>query len=84
MLDPQLIADTMTLAAIDAQIVLYQAALDDAVEVGSYDLSDTQSRQKVESQDPQKVAALLQAYMKAKQLKSGLGGPVFLAGRFVR
>lgn len=64
------IADTYTLAEIDAKIATYQTALDSAAG-GSYSLDTTQGRQSVTTSDPDKLESLLAIWLKARKIKAG-------------
>lgn len=64
------IADTYTLAEIDAKIATYQAALDGAAG-GSYSLDTTQGRQSVTTSDPDKLESLLAIWLKARKIRAG-------------
>ncbi len=63
MLDPKTIASTFTIEDIETQISKYMVMLDEAAEIKSYELADTQSSQKVASQDMDKIAAILNNWL---------------------
>ena len=83
-LDPANIAKNFTLAEIEEKITKYTTIIDDAAEMKSYDLSDTQSRQKVESHNIDKLTDILNSWLAAKNIKTGNTGAKFYGGRFVR
>lgn len=75
------IARLFTLEQIETKITLYQDALDGAV-VKSYAKDSSQGSQRVESAEIDKIESLLQTYLKAKEILSGVGGVQIVSGNF--
>lgn len=75
------ISRLFTLSEIETKITLYQNALDGAV-VKSYAKDTSQGSQRVESAEIDKIAELLQVYLKAKEILSGLNGTQIVSGNF--
>ena len=80
-LNPQTIARLFTLTEIETKITFYTNALEGAT-VESYDKDTTQGRQKVVSAQIDKIESLLQVYLRAKEIISGLGGIQIVSGNF--
>ncbi len=80
-LNPQTIARLYTLSEINVKITLYQDALDGSV-VKSYNKDSSQGSIRVESADVDKIESILQAWLKAKEILSGLGGTQIVSGNF--
>lgn len=80
-LSSQTIARLFTLSEINVKITLYQDALDGAV-VKSYAKDSSQGSQRVESAEIDKIESLLQTYLKAKEILSGLNGTQIVSGNF--
>lgn len=80
-LNPHTIARLFSLSQIETKIALYQDALDGAV-VKSYAKDSSQGSQRVESADIDKIESLLQTYLKAKSILSGLNGVQIVSGNF--
>jgi hypothetical protein len=72
-----------TLEQINEKITLYQSQLESAM-VKMYDRDTTQGRQKVESADIEKIESILQAWMKAKECKTGVSGSAVIASHNFR
>lgn len=84
MIDAKHYAVAHTLVEIDEKIADYEAKYDSATDINSYDMSDTQTRQKVES-DPDKIEKFLAMLYEARALKNGdFEGAKIYAGRFQR
>jgi len=83
-LDPVTIARINTLEQIEVKIQKYSDALDAAAEMKSYDLSDMQSKQKVESQDINSLMKLLSVYLEAKAILTGAPAAVMYSGNYRR
>ncbi len=75
------IARLFSLNEIETKITLYQSALDGAV-VKSYAKDSSQGSLRVESADIDKIESLLQVYLKAKSILSGLNGVQIVSGNF--
>ena len=80
-LNSQTIARLFTLTEIETKITFYTNALEGAT-VESYDKDTTQGRQKVVSAQIDKIESLLQVYLRAKEIISGLGGIQIVSGNF--
>ena len=80
-LNPQTLCNLYTLEQIETKITFYMEQLDGAT-VRLYDKDTTQGRQKVESADIDKIEEILQAWLKAKECKAGVGGVVIVSGNF--
>ena len=80
-LNPQTIARLFTLTEIETKIAFYTEQLEGAT-IRSYDKDTTQGRQKVESAELNKIESLLQTYLRAKEIISGLGGTQIVSGNF--
>ncbi len=80
-LNPQTIARLFTLSEISIKITTFNEALEGAV-VESYDKDTSQGRLKVVSAQIDKIAELLQVYLKAKEILSGLNGTQIVSGNF--
>ena len=80
-LNPKTLCRNYTLAEIETKITFYEEALEGAT-VRMYDKDSTQGRQKVESADIEKIESLLQAWLAAKDCKSGVGGTQIVSGNF--
>ena len=80
-LNAQTIARLFTLTEIETKITFYQSALEGAT-VESYDKDTTQGRQKVVSAQIDKIESLLQVYLRAKEIISGLGGVKIVSTNF--
>ncbi len=75
------IARLFTLSEIEVKIAFYTEALEGAT-VRSYNKDSSQGSQRVESADIDKIESLLQTYLKAKQILSGLGGVKIVSHNF--
>ena len=82
MLNPSLIAKSFTLAEIEANIILFQEMLINSTPEKKYVLDTTQGRQDVETHSPESISELLNAYMAAKRILQGTGGPVLYSGNY--
>lgn len=80
-LNPKSLCRQYTLEQIEEKITYYQEALDGAV-VESYDKDSTQGRQKVTSASIEKIESQLQAWLGAKECKSGVGGVKVVSQNF--
>lgn len=80
-LNPQTLCNLYTLDEIETKITFYMEQLDGAT-VRLYDKDTTQGRQRVESAAIERIEAILQAWLKAKECKSGVGGVVIVSGNF--
>lgn len=80
-LNPHTLCNIYTLEQIEAKITLFTDQLE-AATVRLYDKDTSQGRQKVESADIDKIAEILQAWLKAKECKTGIGGTVIVSGNF--
>jgi hypothetical protein len=84
MIDAKYYAAAHTLVEIDEKIADYEESYKSAIDINSYDIADTQTRQKVES-DPDKIEKMLAMLYEARALKNGdLAGAKLYAGRFQR
>ncbi len=72
-LSPQNLADCYTLAEIEAKIIFYQEAMDNAV-VKEYKKDTGQGRQDVQAADIDKIEEILSAWIRAKAIKTGTAG----------
>ena len=83
-IDPKHYAAAHTLTEIDEKIADYEASYKSALEINSYDMADTQTRQEVES-DPDKIEKMLAMLYEARAIKNGdIAGAKLYAGRFQR
>ena len=80
-LNAQTIARLFTLTEIETKITFYQSALEGAT-VRSYNKDSSQGSQRVESAEIDKIESLLQTYLKAKEILSGLNGTQIVSGNF--
>lgn len=80
-LSPQVICDLYTLEQINEKVTFWEGQLERA-STKLYDKDTTQGRQRVEASDLDKISDTLQVYLKAKQLKSGLGQPHIISANF--
>ena len=80
-LSPQVICDTHTLEEIDTEVTFWKAQLKRA-STSEYDKDTTQGRQRVRAAELKDISDTLQIYLKAKQLKSGLGGTHIISANF--
>lgn len=81
-LDPSAIANCYTLEQIENKITEYQEYLDKAAATKEYDLDTTQGRQKVKTEDVDKIANLLNSYLKAKSIKTGSSETKLYAAKY--
>ncbi len=75
------IARLFTLSEIEVKIQFYTDALEGAT-VRSYNKDSSQGSQRVESADIDKIESLLQTYLKAKEILSGLNGVQIVSANF--
>ena len=80
-LNPQTIARLFTLTEIETKITFYQSALEGAT-VRSYNKDSSQGSQRVESAEIDKIESLLQTYLRAKEIISGIGGVKIVSTNF--
>jgi len=80
-LNPYTLSKIYTLSEIETEIAFYKDQLQKAT-VRSYDKDTTQGRQKVESAEIDKIADILQAWIKAKDYISGTGKPRIINANF--
>ena len=80
-LNPQTLCNIYTLEQIEAKITIFESALERAT-VRMYDKDSTQGRQKVESEEIQRIESILQAWLKAKECKLGLGKTHIVSANF--
>lgn len=80
-LNPQTIARLSTLSEIETKITFYTNALEGAT-VRSYSKDSSQGSQRVDSAELDKIESLLQTYLKAKEILSGLNGTQIVSGNF--
>ena len=80
-LNPQTLCNLYTADQIDTKIAFYMEQLEGAT-VRLYDKDTSQGRQRVESAAIEKIEQILQAWLKAKECKSGVGGVVIVSGNF--
>ena len=80
-LNPKTLCRLFTLEQIETKITYYCDALDGAI-TESYDKDTTQGRQKVVSAQIDKIESILQAWLAAKECKSGLGGVQIVSHNF--
>ena len=80
-LNPQVICNLYTLEEIKAKIDTYNEALEKAV-TEYYDFDSTQSRQKVQSAQMDKIESVLSVYMKALACKKGVSGTRIVSANF--
>lgn len=72
-LSPNTLCNLYTLEQIESKVTFYQEQLDGAT-MKSYDKDTSQGRQKVESAEINRIADILQSWLKAWELKKGMGG----------
>jgi len=70
-----------TLNEIETKITFYTDALEGAT-VRSYAKDSSQGSQRVESAEIDKIESLLQVYLKAKEILSGLNGTQIVSHNF--
>ncbi len=75
------IARLFTLSEIEVKIQFYTDALEGAT-VRSYNKDSTQGSMRVESAEIDKIGELLQVYLKAKEIISGLNGVQIVSANF--
>ena len=80
-LNPQTLCNLYTVDQIDTKITFFMEQLEGAT-VRLYDKDTSQGRQRVESADIEKIEQILQAWLKAKECKTGVGGVVIVSGNF--
>jgi|GEM_PF-3253814 len=80
-LNPQTIARLFTLSEINVKITTFNEQLE-AATVESYDKDTIQGRMKVVSAQIDKIAELLQVYLRAKEILSGIGGVKIVSTNF--
>ncbi len=80
-LNAQSIARCFTLSQVEVKITTFNEQLE-AATVESYDKDTTQGRLKVVSAQIDKISELLQVYLRAKEILSGLGGTQIVSGNF--
>lgn len=80
-LNPYTLSQLYTLEEITTKITFYSEQLD-AATVKSYNKDTTQGVQSVSSADIDKIEAILQSWLKAKQYKNGSGLPRIFSGNF--
>ncbi len=80
-LNPQTICNIYTLIQIQEKVDGFLEALEGAV-TKEYDKDTSQGRQKVESADMDKIESVLSVWMKALELKKGLGGVRIISQNF--
>ncbi len=80
-LNPETIARLFTLSEIETKITTFNDALEGAV-VKSYAKDSSQGSQRVESAEIDKISELLQVYLKAKEIISGLNGVKIVSTNF--
>ncbi|PKL40767.1 MAG: hypothetical protein CVV44_03935 [Spirochaetae bacterium HGW-Spirochaetae-1] len=83
-LNPSALAKAHTLEEIDEKIAKYTAMVENATEIKLYDLSDSQTRQRVESQDADKAADILNSWYEARTIKTGQTTAKLYGGKFYR
>ena len=80
-LSAQTISRLFTLNEIETKITFYTSALEGAT-VRSYNKDSSQGSQSVQSADIDKIESLLQVYLKAKSILSGLNGVQIVSHNF--
>ncbi|KKM17867.1 hypothetical protein LCGC14_1671470 [marine sediment metagenome] len=80
-LNPQTISRLFTLTEIETKITFYTDALEGAT-VRSYNKDSSQGSQRVESAEIDKIESLLQTYLRAKEILSGIGGVKIVSTNF--
>ncbi|KKM70401.1 hypothetical protein LCGC14_1441110 [marine sediment metagenome] len=80
-LNSQTIARLFTLTEIETKITFYTNALEGAT-VRSYSKDSSQGSQRVDSAEIDKIESLLQTYLKAKEILSGLNGTQIVSTNF--
>lgn len=80
-LNPKTLCNLHTLEEINTKITFYMEQLEGAT-VKLYDKDTSQGRQRVESAEIDKIEQILQAWLKAKECKTGVGGPVIVNANF--
>ena len=80
-LNPQTICNIYTQIQIQEKVDGFLEALEGAV-TKEYDKDTSQGRQKVESADMDKIESVLSVWMKALELKKGLGGVRIISQNF--
>ncbi len=80
-LNPHSIARCFSLSQIEVKITTFNEQLE-AATVESYDKDTSQGRLKVVSAQIDKIAELLQVYLRAKEIISGLGGVKIVSTNF--
>ena len=82
--DPSIIAKIKTQTQIETKITALEAAYESAAENKEYSLDTTQSRQKVEKQDLNKLSKELNDWYTALNIKAGNDHATIYAGKFER
>lgn len=80
-LNPQTLCNLYTLVEIQAKVDLWLDNMERAA-VRLYDKDSTQGRQKVESEEIQRIESILQAWLKALECKKGLGKTHIVSGNY--
>ena len=80
-LSPKTLCRLYSLEQIETKITYYQEAMDGAI-TESYDKDTSQGRQKVVSAQIDKIESILQAWLAAKECKTGVGGVQIVSQNF--
>ena len=80
-LNPQTLCNLYTLEEIQTKVTFYMDAMEGAT-VRLYDKDTTQGRQKVESEEIQRIESILQSWLKALECKKGMGGVRIVSNNF--
>lgn len=80
-LNPKTLCRLYSLEQIETKITFFEKQLEGAT-VKLYDKDTTQGRQRVESAAISDIESILQAWLKAKECKTGLNGTQIVSGNF--
>lgn len=80
-LSPRSIANYHTLHQIETKIGEYQEAIDAAAQ-GGYSFDTTAGSQRVKSPDPDQLESLLEAWIRAWEIKSGISRTRFYSADY--
>ena len=80
-LNPQTLCNIYTQVQIQEKVDFYLDQMDRAT-IRLYDKDSTQGRQKVESEEIQRIESILQSWLKALECKKGLGKTHIVSGNF--
>ncbi len=80
-LNPKSLCRNYSLIQIETKIAFYQDAIDQAT-VEEYSKDSSQGSQRVRSARIENIAEQLQAWLSAKECKTGVGGVQIVSGNF--